>query len=329
MPYQMHLGTEDLLNCRFVVSPSWETQQAVRLLVHPGGAGVHLPWLRQSGEAARGLGLEALWLLMPGRGYTPDFLCPPPTGPVTSFDEEMARVRRTDPGLARAELARSLADTPGAADTPAGRAMLDDPAAAVRRLADAKTRAWEVLIAPHWPRLRALLEADIAFHTRRLADGGLAALFDGLHSEVSWTDGTLTVGHCRAYTRTLDGEGLTLIPSLFAWPHVISGFEPPWQPAVVYPARGIGALWSDAGADAPAGLVRLLGANRAAVLAALDSPASTTGLAARLGLAPSSVSVHLSALRGAGLLTSYRLRHQVLYERTPLGIALAAGEYPA
>ncbi|MCT2592462.1 winged helix-turn-helix domain-containing protein [Streptomyces sp. N2-109] len=323
MPYQMHFGAEDLLNCRFALSPSWETQQAVRLLAHPGGWSHHLPWLRQSTGTAKGLGLEPLWLLMPGRGYTPDFLCPPPTGPATSFDEEMAEVRATDPALAHAELVRSLADTPGAAESPEGEAMLADPAAAVRQLADAKTRAWEVLVAPHWPRLRALLEADIAFHTRRLADGGLAALFDGLHPEVSWTDGTLTVNHCYQYTRTLGGTGLTLVPSVFAWPHVVSGFEPPWQPAVVYPARGIGALWSEPAADTPAALVRLLGTNRAAILAALEQPASTTGLAARLGLAPSSVSVHLSALRGAGLLTSYRLRHQVLYERTPLGIALA------
>ncbi|GAA2627673.1 hypothetical protein GCM10010307_16790 [Streptomyces vastus] len=44
-----------------------------------------------------------------------------------------------------------------------------------------------------------------------------------------------------------------------------------------------------------------------------------------LGLAPSSVSAHLSALRAAGLLVSRRYGHQVLYERTPLGMALASG----
>ena len=42
-----------------------------------------------------------------------------------------------------------------------------------------------------------------------------------------------------------------------------------------------------------------------------------------LGLAVSSVSAHLSVLRDAGLLTSRRYGHQVLYERTPLGSALA------
>ncbi|HCA87527.1 MAG TPA: transcriptional regulator, partial [Streptomyces sp.] len=62
-----------------------------------------------------------------------------------------------------------------------------------------------------------------------------------------------------------------------------------------------------------------------AVLTAVDEPATTTGLALRLGLAPSSVSAHLSALRDAGLLASRRCGHEVLYERTPLGIALAAG----
>ena len=103
------------------------------------------------------------------------------------------------------------------------------------------------------------------------------------------------------------------------------GFDPPWQPTVAYPARGIGGLWSETSGRAPDALARLLGRGRAAVLAGLTEPASTTGLAERLGLAPSSVSAHLSALRDAGLLTSHRYGHQVLYERTPLGIALTAG----
>jgi DNA-binding transcriptional ArsR family regulator len=37
------------------------------------------------------------------------------------------------------------------------------------------------------------------------------------------------------------------------------------------------------------------------------------------------VSAHLTVLRDAGLLTARRYGHQVLYERTPLGIALASG----
>ncbi|CAM5555586.1 hypothetical protein SMICM304S_06141 [Streptomyces microflavus] len=77
------------------------------------------------------------------------------------------------------------------------------------------------------------------------------------------------------------------------------GFEEPWQPAVIYPARGIGGLWSGAGERTPETLARLLGRVRADVLCALDEPAWTSALAHRLGLAPS-VSAHLSVLRERG-----------------------------
>jgi DNA-binding transcriptional ArsR family regulator len=42
-------------------------------------------------------------------------------------------------------------------------------------------------------------------------------------------------------------------------------------------------------------------------------------------MAMSSVSAHLSVLRDAGLLAARRYGHQVLYERTPLGSAVATG----
>ncbi len=116
------------------------------------------------------------------------------------------------------------------------------------------------------------------------------------------------------------------MPSVFVWPEVVGGHLEPWQPGLIYPARGIGGLWSEAGERTPEALARLLGRVRADVLCALDEPAGTSALAHRLGLAASSVSAHLSVLRGAGLLTSRRYGHQVLYERTPLGIALAASE---
>lgn len=326
--YSLRFGPADPFNCRFAVSPSWETQAAVRMLTHPGASDQHRPWLRRGLSLAPALGLGPLRLLMPRHGYTPDFLAPAPAGPAATFEQEIARIRATDPAQAHAEMSRSLADTPGAAGTETGGALLADPAAAVRTLADAKARAWEALVAPYWPRVRALLAADIAHHARRLADGGLALLFAGLHPRVAWRDGTLTVDCRWEQVRELRGEGVTLVPSAFVWPDVAAGFEPPWPAALVYPARGVGALWTTAERP-PDALVRLLGANRAAVLGALAEPAGTSELALRLGLAPSSVSAHLSALRGAGLLASYRVRHQVLYERTPLGEALETGNLEA
>ncbi|MHB9858982.1 ArsR/SmtB family transcription factor [Streptomyces sp. YIM S03343] len=326
MPSYLHFGEEDYLRCRFAVSPLWETQDVVRMLKRPERHGYHARWLRRTRAAAASLDLTPLWLLMPRRGHSPDWLCPPPLGPAVSFEEEIAAVRAADPVAARADTARSLAATPGAAESPYGRAWMADPAGMVRQLADALEEVWHTLVEPDWPRLRTLLEADIAFHSRRLAEVGLGGLLPEINPRFGWRAGTLTVEFRGEHERHLDGRGLVLMPSVFIWPDVVSTFEPPWQPTLVYPARGIGGLWSEQGGRAPDALVRLLGRGRAAVLAALDEPATTTALAQRLELAPSSVSAHLTVLRDAGLLTARRYGHRVLYERTPVGIALTSGE---
>ncbi|MGK5499453.1 DUF5937 family protein [Streptomyces sp. URMC 125] len=262
----------------------------------------------------------------------------------TANEEEIARVRAADPAVAREEIARSPACAPGAAGGAVVRGMLADPERAVRTLAGLLERVWEALVAPHWPRLRALLEADVSFHARLLAEGGLDRLFTALRSRVSWDDGTLSVDLPHDHAHNPGGEGVTLLPSAFVWPGAVGGAVLPPGPArlpggerpgstarpagagravVVYPARGVGGLWAGPADGPPRALARLLGAHRAAVLAALDEPASTTDLAVRLGLAPSSVSAHLRTLREAGLLSSHRVRHRVLYERTPLGASLA------
>ncbi|MFE9458147.1 DUF5937 family protein [Streptomyces californicus] len=327
MPFELHFGESDLLRCRFALSPLFETQEAVRTLSRPSRHGYHLPWLRRIREAAAALDLEPLWLLMPDAGHNPDFICPPPIGPLATFEEELAAVRATDPGAAREDMALALADRPGGRDTAVGRRMLADPARAVHELADLLEHAWEALVEPYWPRLRALLEADIAYHSRRLADSGLEKVLSEVSPRLSWNGTTLTVAGTRGdHRRVLGGHGLVLMPSVFVWPEVVGGHEAPWQPGLIYPARGIGGLWTGAGGRTPETLGRLLGRVRADVLCALDEPAGTSALAHRLGLAPSSVSAHLAVLRGAGLLTSRRYGHQVLYERTPLGIALAGSE---
>ncbi|WP_225799192.1 DUF5937 family protein [Streptomyces sp. NK15101] len=325
MPYHLRFGEADPLRIRFAISPLWETHSAVRVLARPAKQGYHLPWMRRIAGVARELDLGPLQLLMPLRGHSPDFLYPPPLGPAASFEDEIAAVRETDPALVLDDFRRALAETPGAAGTAEGRRLLADPAGAVLRLAELLRAAWEALIAPEWPRLRALLEADVAYHSRRLAEGGLERLLGELHPAFDWAaeTATLRVDYPGEHDRPLDGQGLVLMPSVFTWPDVVSGFDPPWQPTVVYPARGIGGLWSEPRDRTPEALARLLGPVRADVLCALAEPMGTTALARLLGRAPSSVSSHLAVLRDAGLLTSRRYGHQVLYERTPLGIAVS------
>jgi DNA-binding transcriptional ArsR family regulator len=327
MALALRFGPEDLLRCRFALSPLWETTNAVRTLAEPQRHGYHLPWLRQVHSQPR-LELAPLLAVQPRHGYTPDFLAPAPQSPLVTIDQELDRVRSTPADVVAVELGRSLAQREGAPPA-ALRELLADPAAAAERLAGLLERCWQLLLAPWWERIRDLLDADIAFRARRLADGGLERLFADLDPSVRFEGDTLAVGGRGEGYRDLAGEGLIFMPSVFVWPGVVLVLDLPWQPTLIYPARGIAGLWQPPAAQPPAALGRLLGRSRARLLLALAEPASTTALARRLGHSPSGVSEHLSALRDAGLVTSHRDRHQVIYERTPLSIALAAAAAPA
>jgi DNA-binding transcriptional ArsR family regulator len=127
--------------------------------------------------------------------------------------------------------------------------------------------------------------------------------------------------------RELGGDGLILMPSAFVWPMVTAVVDRPWQPTLIYPARGVGALLGGR-TTVSAPLARLLGRTRALILTELAEPASTATLAARHGLAPSTVSAHLVALSDAGLTVRRRHGHEVHYRLTPLGRALTEGLMP-
>jgi len=322
MAVTLRFSPADLLRCRFAVSPMLETMSAVRLLSPREDPGPHRRWLSTVDRPAADL--RPLALLQPRRGYTPDFLSPPPIGPQARFEEELQAVAATDHQRVRQELRRSLADTPGAAESPAGRLLLGDPAAVLPLLVDLLRRTWESLIEPVWRQVRGLLDADVGFQTRRLAEGGLDRLFAELHPRLRWNNGVLTREYGDDDHRDLTGEGLVLVPSAFKWDQVVVIVDPPWQPTVIYPARGLGNLWQPADSDRLDALGRLMGKTRAALLADLGSPTSTTVLAHRHALAAGTVSEHLAVLRDAGFVAGERHRHEIRYRRTPLGEAAVA-----
>lgn len=73
----------------------------------------------------------------------------------------------------------------------------------------------------------------------------------------------------------------------------------------------------------------LLGRTRAAVLAGVRDPATTTALAERVGVSLAAASQHATVLRNAGLVHTTRIGIAVLHSLTPLGRALLDGEPPA
>ncbi|WP_131741605.1 DUF5937 family protein, partial [Actinomadura roseirufa] len=191
-------------------------------------------------------------------------------------------------------------------------------------LAGALEAAWRALLAPDWPRLRAICERDVLHRAGRLTGGGWEAALRDLHPRVRWRAGGVELLRTRSgVTVRLGGRGLLLIPSVFVWPAVAAHTDDPWPYGLIYPARGISALWESAPPAPPGALAGLLGRTRARVLLALDEPAGTTQLARSLGVAPGAVGDHLAVLRRAGLLGRARAGRAVLYHRTPLGEALA------
>ncbi|GAA3740727.1 DNA-binding transcriptional ArsR family regulator [Spinactinospora alkalitolerans] len=313
-------GPRDVLLVRFAMSPLWETLSAAHTVLTGHRLAHHLAWARRVALPPEPV-LAPLRLVLAQPGWVPDFLTPPPEGPLTGIDTELARVRATPPEQVMAELRPSLLDP--ARDLPADPVsrMLADPGAARDELARSLEACWEHLVRPYWPRLRALLDADIAVRARTLADSGLGRLLGELDPRVRWDGGILHITGADRGLRHLEGDGLVLMPSAFVWPDIILIADPPWQPTLVYPARGIGELWRPA-ARPPQALAALIGRTRARLLAALGEAGNTTALAAAHGLSRASVSGHLTALRDAGLLESARVGRRVLYRRTPLGTAL-------
>jgi DNA-binding transcriptional ArsR family regulator len=296
-------------------------------------------------------------LVAPTGGYTPDFLTPPPTGLTADLDRDLAGLRATPPEVVRAHLDLM----PGERPAPI-RDLYADPRAGLDRLAEEISAYWQAAIAPDWPRMRSLLEAEVQRRARRLAETGSAAVLNDLHPAVIWTDrqapsgsaplptstsanrqaaalthepaapgdwggGRLEVDqrHCTA-ADVPNAAGLVLVPSVFVWPSVMTVWAGD-VPQLAYPARGVATLW-ERSSWAPDALGAVIGRGRARLLAELGAPLSTTELARRTGISAGGVSQHLSALRAAGLVVTHRQGRAVLNSRTAVADALltAAGQ---
>jgi DNA-binding transcriptional ArsR family regulator len=297
---------------RFAVSCLWEVVAAVRVLRDPGSHAVHLPWANRVVAPRDTL----LWDLIPREpAYLPDFLTPPPQGLTPDLGAELAQLTATPAAVVRDQL-----DLCGDR-TPRLLALHADPAAGLARLAAEITAFWRDALAPDWPRIQLLLNAEIFARARSLAENGAAGLLNDLHEKVRWEGDTLSVTkrYCTA-ADVPDGAGLVLVPSVFVWPSVLSIFGDT-LPQLAYPARGVATLW-EGRSESPDALDAVLGRGRTRLLVELGAPASTTELARRTGMTAGGVSQHLTALRAAGLVAAHRQGRSVLNVRTALAEAL-------
>jgi DNA-binding transcriptional ArsR family regulator len=226
------------------------------------------------------------------------------------------RLDQGDAGASRQRLARARLAPEHV------RRWLARPAEARDHIVGLLREYWERAVAPDWPRIRALHEAELESRARQEARQGTGQLLGDLHPAIAWRAGTLRVRGRRAGRVALGGRELVVISSVFVWPLACSMVAAPWQPALVYPPRGVGGLWAPEPRDGAVALEALLGRTRAAVLQRLAAPCTTTDLARDLDLTAGAVSLHLTVMHQAGLLVRRRAGRSVLYGLGAVGEAL-------
>ena len=305
MTLRIEVGNQDLTTSRFALSPLWELTHALRLLASPPDQTVLRPWLVRARDRYRALTREAdvaVILALAPPGWGADFLAPVPVGVATTIGDLLEQVRSTPTEQAHHEVAEALRRQPPV-DPRIERILTGDRVAGY--VADVLAAAWQALLEPEWRTLRAILERDVVYRAGQLTSRGWAAALGDLHPELSWEQGRIVLSRMQGDAdAALGGRGLLFVPSVFIWPKLALGLDPPWPPALIYPARGVAALWEKPGQARPgSALDRLLGPARAAILIALEKPASTTQLVATLGQSLGGIGDHLAVLREAGLIS--------------------------
>ena len=311
------LRGSDVGDVRFGLSPLCELGLSLRAVRDPARYPLQLPWLRQTQAARTALDHAALDALIDDRLWTPDFLNPRPASPLTRLDDELATLSRIRTTTFLGDLEAVHGRIPAV--------FAGDPRAAVRRVVTALRGLWDAAFAPYWPRMRAVLEADIVYRGRQIAQSGLGAMLNGLTSTVRFDGGVIEVALRDPAERVqaAGGQGVTLVPTMFT--ARASAPVGDAAPLILYPARGQGAMWEPQPVATSAALVGILGRVRAELLTVLSEPASSTELGVRFGVTTSAVGQHLRALRDAGLVSSTRYGRSVLYLRSDLGAALVPG----
>jgi DNA-binding transcriptional ArsR family regulator len=280
--------------------------------------------------ALAGIDMELLYSVVPRRGLLADFLFVGAADANTRIETQLALLAEFPLDALEAEVRNVWQDAPV---SPSAEAWLATGCQAPRYLADVLYQYWAVAIEPHWVSIRSVLEDDVAFRAGELTRGGMATMVAGMHPSLTMRgEYMVTSKTCKNPKETyLDGTGMLMVPSVFAWPTIVVVTAPGSAASLIYPARGVGKLWSRGIASTAEQdpLYALLGRSRAEVLMALDLPTCTTELADRLSQSAPAVSQHLSVLRRNGLVRSWRTGRRVLYQRTELASSIVESNLPA
>ncbi len=328
MAISIHLSSDDLAETRFAFSPIWELGMSLyKPMRDPSKHALHLPWVQEAKRAIAGRDLAILFAVVPPAGlgpdvhpYIPDFLTPAPETPFPQFEDELEQVSRTGPERISVELSHMIQSLQGVPVPALTQEILEDPAPFVDGLVEQMHEYWKLAIEPHWPRIRALHEADVTYRARQLALGGAELLFADLHPSLSWAGDALVIDKHHCEDIDPGGRGLVLIPAVFDWPGLAVLLGDGLQPTLSYSPRGIAEIWDEPeDARGDGAMDDLIGGTRADILRVLSVPMTTSELAHRLHLTPAAVSQQLGVLRRAAVVDARRQGREVYSELTASG----------
>ncbi|MGY1503544.1 ArsR/SmtB family transcription factor [Streptomyces sp. QTS52] len=321
---RLHFTADDLKKIRLLQNPdpTWEIICSMCRLKTDEGQTAFGSWRASTrnrllhDERLRAA-LSPLRGLVPSAGYIPDFLTPAATA-TDGLPAALDTIRSTS----RRDVIRQLTRLDGAQRRIGRPSMAPRPDDTnLSAIAGALETYFETTLRPHWPRMRALVGADVDARTRALLDGGVQKLLDGLAPLARWRDPVLEVDYPVDRDVFLNGRGLLLVPSFFCWRRPTAPADPALPPVLVYPVAkqpwDLAQTWGT-------GAARLLGRTRAAILSAVARRDGRTSsdVAHAVGVAPSSTSYQIAVLRESGLVSSHRTGKYVVHTATPLGLRI-------
>jgi hypothetical protein len=316
---------EDVARTRFAPSPAPLLELTAAVATLQRRDALFAPWRRRTARALP-RSVTPLFELVPATLVGPLFLDPA----ILDFDDGLDTVLSTPTPVIQAELRRIFADRTRV--SPWLRALDDHDAEAWQVLRGALEAGYDVLLAAHWPRIRACYQAELELKGRQWASAGVGGVLTTIHPGTRWDGSALHIPVDVRLRIDLRGRGVTLMPSVFWRGRPLFTRHPDGSLVIVYPAvtplplAANGNGNGGAGESSRSSVVALLGSNRAGVLAAARLASTTTELARTAGVSLAAASEHATILRNAGLITSTREGRQVSHAVTWLGQQLLHGD---
>lgn len=282
-----------------------------------------------------------LGMLIPARGYFPDFLTP--VEGQYGWDVALDALRGIRPERMRRELVllgggsgagAGAGAVAGTSMAPRLREFMDGGTKHLPRLLGELRGYHRAAVEPYWTHIQAQIEAERAARGRALLDGGADELLASLPPMLRWRAPVLECDYPVDRDVRLRGRGLLLQPSFFCRRTAVTLHDPELPPVLVYPAASHLASAPTGGEAARTvhveeqrqrTLGKLVGHTRSVLLRAIGDGATTSELARRAGVSLASASQHACVMREAGLVTTLRHGNAVLHTVTPLGAALLKG----